>query len=204
LRRCTLASHMSASQRSPLLGDDKGGPPVAIIVDETKSGYGSGGRTASKNGPVVGAARHSCLTAEEVAERVLEYGYNEIAEKKKNIWLKFAGYFWGPMPWLIEVAVLISGIVQDWKDMIFLFILLLVNGLMAFYEEYKAGNAIEALKNQLQVQAKVRRDQKWIEVPARELVPDDLIMIRLGDVVPADGALWAHERVARRCGWGSG
>ena len=117
---------------------------------------------------------------------------------------KLLSYFWGLMPWLIEIAVITSGVVEDFKDMIFLFILLMVNGLMAFYEEFKAGNAIDALKNQLSVQAKVIRDGQWTEVPARELVPDDVILLRLGDVAPdhkhaAAPRLRAHLHGLYRC-----
>ena len=150
-------------------------------------GYGSTGQQQGKGLKTVG------LTSDEVADRVRQYGLNEIEEKKKSLFLKFLSYFWGPMPWLIEAAVIISAVVSDWKDMIFLFILLLVNGLLAFYEEFKARNAIDALKNQLSVQAKVIRDGRWVEVPARELVPDDMILLRLGDVAPADVILMDGE-----------
>lgn len=107
--------------------------------------------------------------------------------------MKLALKFWGPMPFLIEVASVVSLALQDWKDFAFLFSLLVINGLVAFVEEFKAGSAIEALKASLAPQARVLRDGQWQTIDARELVPDDVILIRLGDIVPADAVLGPGE-----------
>jgi len=133
------------------------------------------------------------LSRAEVQKRLDEYGYNEIIEKKINPLLKFLTYFWGPIPWMIEAAVVLSAIVGHWADFLIILALLLANALVGFWEEYQAGNAIEALKAQLAIQARARRDGKWGMLPARELVPGDVIRLRLGDIVPADARLLAGD-----------
>ncbi|HUC86188.1 MAG TPA: HAD-IC family P-type ATPase, partial [Candidatus Acidoferrales bacterium] len=129
------------------------------------------------------------LTQAEAQKRLTQYGPNELEEKKTNPILKFLSYFWGPIPWMIEVAVILSGVVRHWPDFFIILLLLAANGVVGFWEEHTAGNAIEALKAQLAIKARVRRDGKWINPPARELVPGDVIRMRLGDIVPADARL---------------
>jgi len=129
------------------------------------------------------------LTGAEVTARQAKYGPNEIKEEKTNPFLKFLGYFWGPIPWMIEIAVILSGVVHHWPDFFIIGLLLLSNAVVGFWEESQAGNAIAALKAGLAIRARVRRDGKWIEVTARELVPGDSIRLRLGDIVPADARL---------------
>src|SRR6202034_1412125 len=110
--------------------------------------------------------------------------------------LKILSYFWGPIPWMIEVAVILSGVVRHWPDFFIILVLLVFNAADGFLEEHQAGNAIEALKARLAVKARVKRDGKWITPPARELVPGDVIRLRLGDIVPADARLLAGDEVA--------
>ncbi|MEP6839636.1 MAG: cation-transporting P-type ATPase, partial [Bradyrhizobium sp.] len=129
------------------------------------------------------------LTQAEAQKRLTQYGPNELEEKKKNELLKLLGYFWGPIPWMIEVAVVLSGIVRHWPDFFIILLLLVANAAVGFWEERQAGNAIEALKARLAIKARVKRDGKWITPPARELVPGDAIRLRLGDIVPADARL---------------
>ena len=129
------------------------------------------------------------LTQAEAQKRLTQYGPNEIEEKKTNLFLKFLSYFWGPIPWMIEVAVILSGVVRHWPDFFIILLLLLTNAVVGFWEEHTAGNAIEALKAKLAINARVKRDGKWINPPARELVPGDIIRLRLGDIVPADARL---------------
>ena len=136
------------------------------------------------------------LTQAEAKKRLTQYGPNEIEEKKKNALLKLLGYFWGPIPWMIEVAVVLSGIVRHWPDFIIILVLLIANAAVGFWEERQAGNAIEALKARLAVKARVKRDGKWITPPARELVPGDSIRLRLGDIVPADARLLDGDEVS--------
>ena len=129
------------------------------------------------------------LTQAEAAKRLTQYGPNEIKEKKTNPLLKFLGYLWGPIPWMIEGAVILSGVVRHWPDFFIILVLLFANAIVGFWEERQAGNAIAALKARLAVKAKVRRDGKWINPDACELVPGDVIRLRLGDIVPADARL---------------
>ena len=129
------------------------------------------------------------LTQVEADKRLARYGPNEIEAKKVNQFLKFLGYFWGPIPWMIEVAVVLSGVLGHWPDFIIILILLLANAGIGFWEEHQAGKAIDALKAELAIKARVLRDGEWVNPPARELVPGDVIRLRLGDIVPADARL---------------
>ena len=129
------------------------------------------------------------LSQAEAQKRLTQYGPNELTEKKTNLFLKFLSYFWGPIPWMIEIAVILSGVVGHWPDFFIILLLLVANAVVGFWEEKEASNAIEALKAKLAVKARVKRDGKWINPPARELVPGDVIRMRLGDIVPADARL---------------
>ncbi len=135
------------------------------------------------------------LTQAEAAKRLAQYGLNEIAEHKTNPLLKFLSYFWGPIPWMIEVAVILSGAVRHWPDFFIILVLLLANAVVGYTEERQAGNAIDALKDKLAVNARVRRDGEWVTPAARELVPGDVIRLRLGDIVPADARLLAGDEI---------
>ncbi len=135
------------------------------------------------------------LSQAEAEKRLNQYGPNEIEEKKTNLLLKFLSYFWGPIPWMIEVAVILSGVVRHWPDFFIILLLLLANAAVGFFEEREAGNAIEALKAKLAIKARVKRDGKWVTPPARELVPGDVIRLRLGDIVPADARLLDGDEV---------
>ncbi len=135
------------------------------------------------------------LSQAEAAKRLMQYGPNEIAEHKTNPLLKFLSYFWGPIPWMIEVAVILSGAVGHWPDFFIILVLLLANAVVGYTEERQAGNAIDALKAKLAINARVRRDGEWVNPPARELVPGDAIRLRLGDIVPADARLLDGDEI---------
>ncbi len=129
------------------------------------------------------------LNFDEAKGRLAQFGYNELPEVKGNPLLKFLSYFWGPIAWMIEIAIILSAIVRHWEDFIIISVLLLSNALVGFWEEYQAGNTIDALKKRLALNAKVKRDGKWLVIPARELVPGDVIRLHIGDIVPADANL---------------
>jgi H+-transporting ATPase len=135
------------------------------------------------------------LTQAEAQKRLGQYGPNEIEEKKTTIFLKLLSYFWGPIPWMIEVAVILSGVVGHWPDFFIILLLLIANAAVGFWEEHEAGNAIAALKSKLAIKARVRRDGKWVTPAAQELVPGDIIRLRLGDIVPADARLLEGDPV---------
>lgn len=126
------------------------------------------------------------LSSSDAEKRLQHFGPNEIPEKKINPIIKFLSYFWGPIPWMIEAAVVISGIRGDIATFGVILLLLFMNAIVGFSEERQAGNAIEMLKKRLAPKAKVLRDAKWQEIPASGLVPGDVVRARLGDIIPAD------------------
>lgn len=134
----------------------------------------------------LGTSPETGLTQAEARKRLAQYGANEIAEKTANPVLKFLSYFWGPIPWMIEAAAVLSAIVRHWSDFVIIVVLLLANAIVGFWEEYQAGNAIAALKAKLAPHARVKRGGAWSDVAARDLVPGDIVRLRLGDIVPAD------------------
>jgi H+-transporting ATPase len=129
------------------------------------------------------------LSQEEAKKRLDEYGYNEIEEKQINPLKRFFLYFWGPIPVMIIIAAILSGILQNWPDVGVIMILLIINAVVGFREEYQANNAVAALKKRLAINARIKRDGKWGSLPARELVPGDIIHLRIGDIIPADSRL---------------
>ncbi len=129
------------------------------------------------------------LSSEQAAELLKQYGPNALREKKTNAFLKLLSYFWGPIPWMIEVAAALSALDHRWPDFWIIIALLLFNAAVGFWQEFTAGNAIEALKKQLALKARVLRDGQWREIDAQLLVPGDIVRLRLGDVIPADAEL---------------
>jgi H+-transporting ATPase len=129
------------------------------------------------------------LTSAEAGRRLVEHGENALREERLSPLRKLLAYFWGPIPWMIEAAAILSAAAQRWEDFTVIATLLLINAGVGFYEEHKAGNAIEALKQRLAPGARVLRDGRWRDLPARELVPGDVVFLRLGAIVPADVAL---------------
>jgi H+-transporting ATPase len=135
------------------------------------------------------------LSQAEAQKRLAKYGPNEIKEKKDNLFLKFLSYFWGPIPWMIEGAVILSGVVRHWLDFFIILFLLFSNAVVAFWEEHQAGNEIAALRAKLATKARALRDGKWATPKVAELVPGDVIRLLLGDIVPADARLLAGDPV---------
>ncbi|KAG0294620.1 hypothetical protein BGZ96_000814 [Linnemannia gamsii] len=129
------------------------------------------------------------LTEAEVAERLARFGPNQLAEVKRNPLLKFLGYFTGAIAYLIEVACIISAVVKDWLDFGIILALLLVNACIGFIEESKAESALDALRQTLALKTRCWRDGHLVELDVATLVPGDIIVLRLGDIVPADGRL---------------
>ncbi len=126
------------------------------------------------------------LSKAEAVKRLQQYGYNEIEEKEESLWHRIFRRFWGPIPWMIEVAALLSALVQKWEDFIIILIMLLVNAGLDFFQEHRALNALKALKQCLTNEVIVLRDGEFQTLPSRELVPGDIIKLKIGDIVPAD------------------
>ncbi|KAG0202581.1 hypothetical protein BGX28_004927 [Mortierella sp. GBA30] len=129
------------------------------------------------------------LTDDEVEARRSTWGTNELKEVKKNPILKFLGYFTGAIAYLIEVACIISAVVKDWLDFGIILALLLVNACIGFIEEAKAESALDALRQTLALKTRCWRNGHLIELDTSGLVPGDVIVLRLGDIIPADGRL---------------
>ncbi|MGA9347986.1 MAG: plasma-membrane proton-efflux P-type ATPase [Anaerolineae bacterium] len=126
------------------------------------------------------------LTESEVEDRLKQYGYNEVPEKRTNPLVRFVKKFWGLTAWMLELIIILSWILHKYADLYIVTGLLVVNSILSFAEEEKASSAVEALRKKLQVNARVLRDGVWKVIPARELVPGDIIRVRPGDFVPAD------------------
>ncbi|MGD8451644.1 MAG: plasma-membrane proton-efflux P-type ATPase [Phycisphaerae bacterium] len=126
------------------------------------------------------------LTSEEARRRLEQVGPNELAEQRENPLLKFLGYFWGPIPWMIEIAAALSLVVRHWVDLVIILVMLAFNAVVGFWQEFQASNALAALKKSLALTARVLRDGQWQQLAARELVPGDAIRVRPGDIIPAD------------------
>ncbi len=126
------------------------------------------------------------LSADEAHQRLAQFGRNELQEQKRSLLRQLLTYFWGPIPWMIEIAAILSLAVQHWTDFAIILFMLVFNAAIGFWEERKASNALAALKSGLAMTARVLRDKTWADIPASELVPGDMVQIRLGDVVPAD------------------
>ncbi|CAJ1948091.1 unnamed protein product [Sphenostylis stenocarpa] len=136
------------------------------------------------------------LSSEKVQERLDLFGYNKLEEKKESKILKFLGFMWNPLSWVMEAAAIMAiGMAHgghegaDYQDFIGIVLLLLINSTISFIEENNAGNAAAALMARLAPKAKVLRDGKWSEEEASVLVPGDIISIKLGDIIPADARL---------------
>ena len=137
----------------------------------------------------LGADTARGLTRAEVEARRARFGWNEIAAAVEPLWHRVFRRFWGPIPWMIEVAALLSALVQKWEDFTIIVILLLINAGLDFMQEHRALNALEALKRKMAQVVLVLREGVYRHLPARELVPGDVIKLRIGDIVPADAQL---------------
>jgi H+-transporting ATPase len=135
------------------------------------------------------------LSQKEAQARLEKYGYNEIEEERVNPILKFLSYFWGPIPIMIMIAAVLSGVLRHWPDVGVILALLIMNAVVGFREEYQADTAIAALKEKLALKARVRRDGEWKSIAARELVPGDVVRLRIGDIIPADSKLLEGDPV---------
>ena len=130
----------------------------------------------------------------EANRRLEKYGYNEITEKKGNIPLKFIKKFYGPIPFMLEIAFIVTFLLNELINAYVILALLVFNSIVGFIEEYKADNSIELLKKRLKVKAKVLR-KEWCVIDATKLVPGDIVKIKIGDIVPADMVVIKSEGI---------
>jgi len=133
------------------------------------------------------------LSEAEADRRLKQYGENALAEHHVSVLERLAHFFWGPIPWMIEIAALLSGILRHWDDLTIILIMLFINAGVGFWQEFKADNAIALLKQRLALKARVKRDGAWKEIEARLIVPGDVVLVGLGNIVPADMKLVAGD-----------
>lgn len=113
-------------------------------------------------------------------------GENALTDHHIGTYERLARFFWGPIPWMIEIAAILSAILGHWDDLAIILAMLLINAGVSFWQEFNADNAIALLKQRLALRARAKRDGMWRDIPATQLVPGDLVLVKLGNVVPAD------------------
>ncbi len=133
------------------------------------------------------------MTGAEAARRLAQYGENALAEHHVSIFERLARFFWGPIPWMIEIAAVLSAVLGHWGDLAIILLMLFINAGVGFWQEFKADNAIALLKQHLALKARVKRDRVWKDIEARLLVPGDAVLVKLGNIVPADLKLVAGD-----------
>ena len=126
------------------------------------------------------------LTEAEAARRLTQYGENALVEHRVSVFERLAHFFWGPIPWMIEIAAALSATLEHWADLAIILAMLFINAGVGFWQEFKADNAIALLKQRLALKARVKRDGVWKDIEARLLVPGDVVHVKLGNVLPAD------------------
>ncbi|MCL4385381.1 MAG: plasma-membrane proton-efflux P-type ATPase [Cyanobacteria bacterium] len=133
------------------------------------------------------------LSEEEAKKRISLFGYNEVKKQLKNPVTEFLSHYWGPMPWLLELTMILSGFLGHYTELIIIFVLLTINAVIGFINNRKSQNAIKFLEQKLSIKTKILRDQKWIMKDIKEIVPGDVISIGLGDIVPADTKILSNS-----------
>jgi H+-transporting ATPase len=131
------------------------------------------------------------LTARQVEERHVQYGPNAVPEEHPHRLLLFLRKFWSPVPWMLEVTLALELILGKYTQTIIISALLVLNAVLSFLQENRASNALGLLRQRLTIQVRVLRDDLWQLITAQDLVPGDVIHVRVGDFIPAD--LRLHE-----------
>jgi len=133
------------------------------------------------------------LTENESDKRIIEFGPNELVEKRKNPFLDFLARYWGPMPWLLELTIILSYATGHILEAAIVFALLTINAAIGFQHTRSSMKALELLKSRLAIKAKVLRNGDWALRDAKQVVPGDIIQVGLGDLVPADAKVVSGE-----------
>jgi H+-transporting ATPase len=129
------------------------------------------------------------LSTEEALEKIKKVGYNTLPEEKNHLLKRFLEKFWAPIPWMLEIVIVLEYVLGKTNEALIILALLLFNVFLSFFQERKATKALVLLKSQLNIQARVLRNDEWLLISAKEIVPDDVICIRMGDIVPADAEI---------------
>lgn len=121
------------------------------------------------------------LTQARAAELLRQYGPNEVSERRENRLLAFARNLWAPVPWMLEAAIALTLALGKRDDAVIISFLLLFNAAVSFWQQSRVENALALLRKRLAISARVKRDGQWRLVPARELVPGDIVHVRAGN-----------------------
>jgi H+-transporting ATPase len=166
-------------------------------IPASKLAAGKAADIAAMSVPDTLAALHvnpdTGLTGAEVDTRRKVHGYNEVAEQKGHPVIDFLRKFWGISAWMLELIMILSAVLGKYTDFVVVSALLIINAVLSFAQERRAAGVVETLRKRLQVSARVRRDANWQVIPARELVPGDIVRVRPGDIIPADVKLITGE-----------
>jgi H+-transporting ATPase len=164
--------HQSEAEAKPIAANAKPADLASMSIGQTLE--------------VLGVNPDAGLTRSEVDARRNEHGFNEVAETKSHPLRMLLGKFWGLSAWMLELIMLLSAVLGKYSDLAVVGALLVINAVLGFLQEHRAAGVVETLRRRLQVSARVRREAAWQLVPARELVPGDIVRVRPGDIVPAD------------------
>jgi H+-transporting ATPase len=134
----------------------------------------------------VGSKGQTGLTGVEARARLERTGPNDVPEKHAHPLVLFVRKFWGLSAWMLELIGVLCFLLRKFTDLWIVLALLVVNAVISFLQEQRASAAVAALRSRLQVTSRVLRDGSWRVLPARELVPGDVVRVRTGDFVPAD------------------
>jgi len=133
------------------------------------------------------------LTSAAAGDRLRQFGYNEIQEPKRNPITEFLKRYWGPMPWLLEISIVLTLVLGHYMESVIIFALLTVNAVIGYMQSRNSQKALGMLKRQLEIKAKVLRNGEWVLLNAREIAPGDVMMLKQGDLIPADAYLLGGE-----------
>ena len=126
------------------------------------------------------------LTSAEAARRLAQFGPNAVPEERLHPLRRVLNHLWAPVPWMLEAAIVLQLAIGERTEALIIAALLVFNVVLGLFQEERASAALVALKSKLALQASVRRDGEWTEIPAAGLVPGDLVKLSLGMIVPAD------------------
>src|SRR5271165_3655239 len=173
MSQTTIDKHQSGQPGSPRATEQKPGSAKAGPLDAAGIKAEFGRLLSAPTG----------LSTSEAKNRLAKYGANVIKAHEESRWHKLLGYFWGPIPWMIEAAALISLVRQDWPDFVVVTGLLLYNAAVGFWQDAKAASALAALKKGLALKAQALRDGKWEKLDAADLVMGDVVDVTAGEIV---------------------
>ena len=139
--------------------------------------------------PSIDSSTHAGLQTAAVQTLRAQYGFNELPEFHENPVILYLKNFWGPLPWLMELMIGVTYFSGSRVEALIIVGLLFMNSGINILQRRSADKSLAMLREAIEVTARAKRDGTWVVIPARELLPDDLVLVRAGDVVPADVTL---------------